>query len=81
MNLGICIGSSCHLKGSKKVALTFERLITEHGVREKINYYATFCLGNCQNGVCVSIDDQVFSVTPETAEQFFENEVLSRIDK
>lgn len=36
MNLGICIGSSCHLKGSKKVAMTFERLISEHGVREKI---------------------------------------------
>ena len=81
MNLGICIGSSCHLKGSKKVAMTFERLISEHGVRDKINYYATFCFGNCQNGVCVNIDDQIFSVTPETAEKFFSDEVLSRIEK
>ncbi len=81
MDLAICIGSSCHLKGSKKVAMTFERLISEHEVRDKINYYATFCLGNCQKGVCVSIDKQIFSVTPEIAEEFFEKEVLSRIEK
>ena len=79
MNLGICIGSSCHLKGSKKVAMTFERLITEHGVREKINYYATFCLGNCQQGVCVTVDDTFHSVTPDTAGEFFAKEILAKV--
>ena len=48
MTLTICIGSSCHLKGSKQVAQTFERLINEHGLKEQINFYATFCMGNCQ---------------------------------
>lgn len=81
MNLTICIGSSCHLKGSKKVAQLFEQMIDEKGLRGKINFYATFCMGNCQNGISVSIDDQVYSVTPETAQQFFEQEVLSRIEK
>ena len=81
MNLTICIGSSCHLKGSKKVAQLFEQLIDEKNLRSKVNFYATFCMGNCQNGISVSIDDQVFSVTPETARQFFEQEVLSRVEK
>ena len=79
MNLTICIGSSCHLKGSKKVAQLFEQLIDEKNLRGKVNFYATFCMGNCQNGISVSIDDQVYSVTPETARQFFEQEVLGRI--
>ena len=81
MNLTICIGSSCHLKGSKKVAALFEQMISERDLKDKINFYATFCMGNCQNGISVSIDDQVFSVTPASAEQFFEQEVLSRLEK
>ncbi|MBO5728070.1 MAG: (2Fe-2S) ferredoxin domain-containing protein [Oscillospiraceae bacterium] len=81
MNLTICIGSSCHLKGSKKVAQLFEQLIDEKNLRDKVNFYATFCMGNCQNGISVSIDDQVYSVTPETAQQFFEKEVLSRVEE
>ena len=79
MNLTICIGSSCHLKGSKKVAQALERMIDERDLRGKVNFYATFCMGNCQNGVSVSIDDTVYSVTPETAEEFFEREVMSRV--
>lgn len=81
MNLTICIGSSCHLKGSKTVAQLFEQLLDEHKLRDKVNFYATFCMGNCQNGISVSIDDKVYSVTPETARQFFEQEVLARVEK
>ncbi len=79
MTLTVCIGSSCHLKGSKKVAQTFERLITENNLREKVNFHAAFCMGNCQNGISVSLDDKVYSVTPETAEEFFKREVMSRL--
>lgn len=81
MNLTICIGSSCHLKGSKKVAQMFEQMIDEKNLRDKVNFYATFCMGNCQNGISVSIDDQIYSVTPETAQQFFEQEVIGRLEK
>ena len=36
-------------------------------------------MGNCQNGISVSLDDKVYSVTPETAEEFFKSEVMSRL--
>lgn len=81
MTLTVCIGSSCHLKGSKKVAQTFDRLITEHNVRDQVTFHAAFCMGNCQNGISVSLDNTIYSVTPETAEAFFEKEVLGRISK
>ena len=79
MTLTICIGSSCHLKGSKQVAKTFERLINEHNLKDQINFYATFCMGNCQQGVCVTMDGQPFSLSPETAQDFFENTVLPQL--
>lgn len=79
MKVTICIGSSCHVKGSKVVVEELQRLINENELSDKVELGGVFCLGNCQNGVCVKIDEQVFSVTPETTKDFFTNEILKRI--
>ena len=81
MKVTVCIGSSCHLKGSRQVVEGLQRLIAENDLKEKVELGGTFCMGNCQNGVSVSLDGTVYSVTPETAQQFFETEVLPRIGK
>ena len=39
----------------------------------------TFCLGRCQEGVCVSIGDKFFSVSPENVETFFRENVLNKV--
>ena len=36
-------------------------------------------MGNCQKGVCVSIGEEVYSVSPDTVEEFFEKEVLQKV--
>jgi len=77
MKVTVCIGSSCHLKGSRQVVQTFQNLINVNDLKEKVELAGTFCMGNCQNGVNVTVDDKVFSVVPETAESFFNENVLS----
>lgn len=79
MKITVCIGSSCHLKGSRQVVETLQRLIQEHNLAEQVDMGGVFCMSNCQNGVCVSVDGTVFSVTPETAESFFQEKVLERL--
>ena len=79
MKITICIGSSCHLKGSRQIVEELQRLVAENDLKDKIELAGKFCMGNCQNGVCVTIDDENFSVTPETARTFFEKDVLSRL--
>ena len=79
MKITVCIGSSCHIKGSRQVVETMNRLIKENGLQDKIQLGGTFCMGKCQQSVCVSIEEEVFSVSPETAEAFFQNEVLTRL--
>ncbi len=78
MKITVCIGSSCHIKGSRKVVEALQNLITEHGLAEKVQLGGTFCLGRCQEGVCVMVDDAFHSVTPETVESFFASEVLAK---
>jgi len=36
-------------------------------------------MGKCQQGVCVTVDNEFFSVTPETVEEFFEKNVKGKI--
>ena len=79
MKVTICIGSSCHIKGSREVVRQLQALIREHGLEGKIEQAGTFCMDNCQQGVCVTVDDEVHSVTPETAEKFFTEQILAKL--
>ena len=79
MKVIICIGSSCHLKGSRTIIQKLEELITERQLNDKIELNGSFCMGECSNGVCVKINDELCSVSPETVNTFFENEVLRRL--
>ena len=78
MKVTVCIGSSCHLKGSRLVVESLQSLIADNSLKDKIELGGTFCMGNCQNGVCVTVDGTVFSVSPETVEDFFKNQILAK---
>lgn len=78
MKITICIGSSCHLKGSREIVGTLQQLVREHGLQEKVELAGQFCMGRCQEGVCVTLDGEVYSLSPETAKGFFEETVLPR---
>lgn len=79
MKITICIGSSCHLKGSRQIVEELQRLVAENDLKDKVELAGKFCMGNCQNGVCVTIDEDNFSLKPEETKSFFENEVLTRL--
>ena len=79
MKITVCIGSSCHIKGSRQVVGELQRLIRENNLGESVELGGVFCMGRCQQGVCVSVDEDFYSVTPETAEEFFTNAVLERV--
>ena len=79
MKVTICIGSSCHLKGSRQVVEGLQALVAEHGLDEKVELCGTFCLGECQKGVCVTVDDEFFSVSPETVDEFVETQILAKL--
>ena len=79
MKVTICIGSSCHIKGSRSVVEQLQYLISENNLGDKVELGGTFCMANCQKGVCVNVDDEFFSVTPDTVKEFFENNVKARL--
>ena len=79
MKITVCIGSSCHLKGSRLVVASLQKLIAENNVSDKVELGGTFCMGKCQQGVCVAIGDEVYSVSPDTVDEFFKENVLEKV--
>ena len=79
MKITVCIGSSCHIKGSRQVVEQLQDMIAENGLKDKVELSGTFCMGNCQKGVCVTIGDELFSVSPETVGTFLHDQVLARL--
>ena len=63
VELSVCIGSSCHLKGSYNVIQTFQHLIEENALHDKVDFKATFCMKRCERpGVAVLLDGEEFSI-------------------
>ena len=75
----VCVGSSCHIKGSRQVVEQLQYLIAQNGLGDKVELGGTFCMGKCQQGVCVTVNDAFYSVTPETVEEFFAKEILAKV--
>ena len=79
IKITVCIGSSCHIKGSRQVVEQLQYLIKENNLDDKVELGGTFCMGNCQKGVCVTVDDTFHSVTPDSTKEFFEKQVLAKV--
>lgn len=76
INIKICTGTSCHLKGAYNVMTTFIQLIEKYSLHEKVSVVGSYCTGNCQEQVNVKIDGKLYSVNPMTAKEFFIENVL-----
>ena len=79
MKITVCIGSSCHIKGSRQIVQRLQELIAQRKLGEQVELGGTFCMGKCQQGVCVTADDRFFSLSPQTVDDFFNTEVLGKV--
>ncbi len=79
MKVTVCIGSSCHIKGSRQVIVQLQYLIRENNLGDKVELGGVFCMGKCQQGVCVTVDDAFHSVSPDTVDAFFENHIKTKV--
>lgn len=83
MIIQICVGSSCHLKGSEKLVELFQKSIAEHKFDDEITLAGSFCTGQCNRvGVTVTVNDDIYTgITPETFEQFFQDKVIKALEQ
>ena len=78
----ICVGSSCHLKGSREIVELFEQAVEEHNIADKVVLSGSFCIGECNRfGVTVQINDDIHvGITRENFREFFKKNILDVIE-
>jgi NADH:ubiquinone oxidoreductase subunit E len=61
MVITVCIGSGCHIKGSRQIIEILQDKMKAAGLDNQIELEACFCQGRCTEGVVVRFDDQVIT--------------------
>ena len=81
MVIQICVGSSCHIKGSADIVELLQQAVAEHGLESEVTLAGSFCIGKCNRvGVTVQVDDEVHTgVTPAGFKEFFQEQVLAKL--
>lgn len=77
MEIYVCIGSSCHLRGSYDIIELLKKNIKLNNIEDKIDLKASFCLGKCTSGVTIKVDDEIITgVSNENFDEVFNKYVL-----
>lgn len=83
MIIQVCVGSSCHLKGSPEIVELFQKAVADYHLEDEITLAGSFCIGKCNRiGVTVQVDDDIHTgITKENFKEFFTENVLDVINK
>ena len=80
MNVYVCVGSSCHLKGSYRIIELMKESIEKNHLEDKVTLSAAFCLGKCTSGVTIKVNDEVIcGVSPDNFSDIFNDKILAEV--
>ena len=78
----VCVGSSCHLRGSEEIVSLLESAIAESHIEDEVVLTGSFCIGKCNRvGVTVQVNDEVcVGITRDNFREFFKEHILDVIE-
>lgn len=83
MIIQVCVGSSCHLKGSPEIVELLKCAVEEYHLEDEVTLAGSFCIGKCNRiGVTVQVDDDIHvGITKENFKEFLAEQVLSKLER
>ena len=81
MIVQVCVGSSCHLKGSPEIVELLQESIEKENLGDSVTLVGSFCIGKCNRvGVTIQVDDEIHTgITRENFKEFFKEQVLKKL--
>ena len=78
----VCVGSSCHLKGSQDIVELLQDAVERYQLEDEVILSGSFCIGKCNRvGVTVQVNDDVHvGVTRENFREFFKKNILDVVE-
>lgn len=83
MIIQVCVGSSCHIKGSPEIVELLQKAVSEYHLEDEVTLAGSFCTGKCNRvGVTVQIDDDIHvGVTKENFREFLQDNILNKLER
>lgn len=83
VEIKVCVGSSCFLKGSSRIVEFLKNKIEEEKLNDEVELKGSFCVGKCNRiGVTITVNDKVYTgITMETIKDFWKESVSPLINK
>ena len=83
MIIQVCVGSSCHLKGSPEIVEMLKKAVEEYHLEDEVTLAGSFCIGKCNRiGVTIQVDDDIHvGITKENFKEFLREQVLEKLGK
>lgn len=83
MVVQICVGSSCHIKGSAEIVELLQKAVEEYKLKDAVTLQGSFCVGKCnREGVTIQVDDEVYTgITKENFSEFFRNNIFNKVKR
>ena len=83
MIIQVCVGSSCHLKGSQDIVERLQKAVADYHLEDEITLAGSFGTGKCNRiGVTVQVDDDIHTgITKENFKEFFTDNILNKIER
>lgn len=83
MIIQVCVGSSCHLKGSPEIVELLQKAVEEYHLENEVTLAGSFCIGRCNRiGVTVQVDEDIHvGITRENFREFLREKVLKKLGK
>lgn len=80
ITITVCVGSSCHLKGSYEILQCLKEMIKSNNLGHQVTLKGCFCMERCTEGVNVKINEEIFSVSSvATMKEIFQDKVISAL--
>ena len=82
MKICVCVGSSCHLKGSYDTINLMKAALEKYGLTDTVDLSAAFCLGKCTHGVSIKVDDEIVTgLNRDNFDDIFAGSVLAKLGR
>ena len=83
MIIQVCVGSSCHLKGSPEIVELLQKAVEEYHLEDEVTLAGSFCIGKCNRvGVSIQVDDDIHvGITKENFKEFLQENVLNKLER
>ena len=83
MIIQVCVGSSCHLKGSPEIVELLQKAVEEYHLEDEVTLAGSFCIDKCNHiGVTIQVDDDIHAgITKENFKEFLQENVLNKLER